>query len=544
MIEGGGLGVFRPEEVGPMRVQVPNGVVDVAVADEAEAVRVAKQYLVVLPGRDRPSGNVPISGCCAASFPRIGCACTRCARSIETLADDGSVLELRRHFGLGMVTALIRVEGRPLGVIANNPQHLAGRHRQRRRGQGRALHAALRCLRHSDSVSVRHAGHHGRSGSREDGAGAALLPHVRRRREPERPVLHHRPAQVATGSARRRWRGGSHKAPLFTVSWPTGEFGGMGLEGAVKLGFRKELAAVEDPAERKQLFDHMVARAYEHGKALNTATHFEIDDVIDPADSRQWIMNALRSVHRRRAGRKEAPLRRHLVSGVERAMEATRPSRYQLLLASLLLLFLILSFTGEQSSYNWAATVVFVAVLLSSLRAVGIGNHLLLPMMALAVVTMIPFRRYDPGGLLSQGPDLLFMAIIAFVVLRQIVRQRVVTLDMVYGAACVYLLVGLCWGKAYAMVERAVPGSFALGSQATTAVPPYGPIGTDALLMYLSFITITTTGYGDITPVSPPARVLCVLEAIVGQLFLTITVARLVGLYTASGGLPVERDRS
>ena len=81
-------------------------------------------------------------------------------------------------------------------------------------------------------------------------------------------------------------------------------------------------------------------------------------------------------------------------------------------------------------------------------------------------------------------------------------------------------------------------------SDEATAVPPYETIGTDALLMYLSFVTITTTGYGDITPVSPPARVLCVLEAIVGQLFLTITVARLVGLYTASGGLPVKRDRS
>ncbi len=89
--------------------------------------------------------------------------------------------------------------------------------------------------------------------------------------------------------------GGSFEAPLFTVAWPTSEFGGMGLEGAVKLGFRKELAAIEDPAERKQLFDHMVARAYEHGKGLNMASHFEIDDVIDPAESRAWVMNALRA---------------------------------------------------------------------------------------------------------------------------------------------------------------------------------------------------------------------------------------------------------
>jgi acetyl-CoA carboxylase carboxyltransferase component len=90
--------------------------------------------------------------------------------------------------------------------------------------------------------------------------------------------------------------GGSFEAPLFTVAWPTSEFGGMGLEGAVKLGFRKELAAIEDPAERKQLFDHMVARAYEHGKGLNMASHFEIDDVIDPAESRRWILSLLRSV--------------------------------------------------------------------------------------------------------------------------------------------------------------------------------------------------------------------------------------------------------
>ena len=90
--------------------------------------------------------------------------------------------------------------------------------------------------------------------------------------------------------------GGSTKAPMFTVAWPTGEFGGMGLEGFVKLGFRNELAAVEDPAERKQLFEQMVARAYEHGKAVNTASHFEIDDVIDPAASRAWITGALRSV--------------------------------------------------------------------------------------------------------------------------------------------------------------------------------------------------------------------------------------------------------
>jgi acetyl-CoA carboxylase carboxyltransferase component len=101
--------------------------------------------------------------------------------------------------------------------------------------------------------------------------------------------------------------GGSFKAPLFTVAWPTGEFGGMGLEGAVKLGYRKELAAVEDPVARKALFDEMVARMYEHGKAVSFATYFEIDDVIDPADSRVWITTALRAAPARRRRRKKRP---------------------------------------------------------------------------------------------------------------------------------------------------------------------------------------------------------------------------------------------
>jgi acetyl-CoA carboxylase carboxyltransferase component len=89
--------------------------------------------------------------------------------------------------------------------------------------------------------------------------------------------------------------GGSFKAPLFTVAWPTGEFGGMGLEGAVKLGFRRELDAFDDPEEREERERELVARAYEHGKALSTATYFEIDDVIDPAESRRWITTALLS---------------------------------------------------------------------------------------------------------------------------------------------------------------------------------------------------------------------------------------------------------
>jgi acetyl-CoA carboxylase carboxyltransferase component len=291
MIEGGGLGVFRPEDVGPMRVQVPNGVVDIAVADEAEGVRVAKRYLSYFQG--------PLAEwACAdqrllrATVPENRLRVYDVRSVIETLADTGSVLELRRQFGLGMVTALIRVEGRPLGLIANNPSHLAGAIDSP--GADKAARFMQLCdafdlpilfLCDTPGIMVG-----------PEVEQSALVRHCCRMfvvganvSVPFGTII----LRKSYGLGAQAMAGGSHKASLFTVAWPTGEFGGMGLEGAVKLGFRKELAAIDDPAERGQAFARMVARAYEHGQALNTATHFEIDDVIDPADSRRWIATAL-----------------------------------------------------------------------------------------------------------------------------------------------------------------------------------------------------------------------------------------------------------
>ncbi len=294
MIEGGGLGVFRPEEVGPMSVQVPNGVVDIAVADEAEAVRAAKQYLSYFQG--------PVAQwACAdqrqlrAIIPENRLRVYEVRSVIESLADTGSVLELRRHFGHGMVTAFIRIEGRPLGVIANNPKHLAGAI------DSPGADKAARFMQLCDAFDIPIL-------FLCDTPGIMVGPEVEKT-----ALVRHCCRMFVVGSSltvpfftivlrkgyglgAQAMGGGSHKAPLFTVSWPTGEFGGMGLEGAVKLGFRKELAAVEDSAERKKMFEYMVGRAYEHGKALNVGTHFEIDDVIDPAESRHWILSALRSV--------------------------------------------------------------------------------------------------------------------------------------------------------------------------------------------------------------------------------------------------------
>jgi acetyl/propionyl-CoA carboxylase alpha subunit/acetyl-CoA carboxylase carboxyltransferase component len=293
MIEGGGLGVFRPEEVGPMSVQVQNGVVDVAVADEAEGVRVAKQYLSYFQGR-LSRWDVADQRALRHVIPENRLRVYEVRDVIETIADAGSVLELRRGFGPGMVTALARIEGRPLGIVANDPKHLAGAI------DSPGADKAARFLQLCDAYDlpvlflcdtpgimvgpeiektalVRHC-------SRLFVVGASLT-------VPTATIV----LRKSYGLGAQAMAGGSHKAPLFTVSWPTGEFGGMGLEGAVKLGFRKELEAIAEAKERKRVFDDMVARAYERGKATNTASHFEIDEVIDPAESRARVAGAFTS---------------------------------------------------------------------------------------------------------------------------------------------------------------------------------------------------------------------------------------------------------
>ncbi len=291
MIEGGGLGVFRPDEVGPMDVQVPNGVVDVAVADEAEAVDVARRYLSYFQGpvADWSAGD---QRALRHVIPENRLRIYDVRKVIEGLADTDSVLELRRGFGLGMVTALVRVEGRPLGVVANNPTHLAGAI------DSDGADKAARFMQLCDAFDVPIL-------FLCDTPGMMVGPEVEKT-----ALVRHCSRLFVTGAnlsvpfftivlrkgyglGAQAMAGGSFHAPLFTVAWPTGEFGGMGLEGAVKLGYRKELEAVEDPEQRRALFQEMVDRMYAHGKAINMASHFEIDEVIDPMDSRRWILAGL-----------------------------------------------------------------------------------------------------------------------------------------------------------------------------------------------------------------------------------------------------------
>jgi acetyl-CoA carboxylase carboxyltransferase component/biotin carboxyl carrier protein len=294
MVEGGGLGVFRPEEIGPITVQSPNGVVDVAVADEAEAVKAAKQYLGYFQGSVR-AWSCADQRRLRALVPENRLRVYDVRKIVTTLADTGSVLELRRPFGLGMVTALARIEGRPVGIVANNPTHLAG-----------AIDAdgadkAARFLQLCDAFDLPVV-------FLCDTPGIMVGPEIEKR-----ALVRHAARLFLVGSSitvpfctivlRKGYglgamamAGGSFKAGLFTMAWPTGEFGGMGLEGAVKLGFRKEIAALTDPVERRKLYESMVERMYRHGKGVSAASHFEIDDVIDPMETRRVVATALAAV--------------------------------------------------------------------------------------------------------------------------------------------------------------------------------------------------------------------------------------------------------
>ena len=302
MIEGGGLGVYRPEDVGPIEDQIASGVVDIAVADEVEAVEVARQYLSYFlhPGPAGAETDAEPAWDCAdqrllrRAIPENRLRVYDVRAVIDTLFDIGSVLELRRGFGAGMVTALARVEGRAVGVIANDPQHLAGAINSD--GADKAARFMQLCDAHDLPIVflcdtpgimvgpdaertglVRHA-------SRMFVTGAGLT-------VPYMTVV----LRKGYGLGAQAMAGGSFHAPLFIVGWPTSEFGGMGLEGAVKLGYRNELAAIEDPDERRRTFEEMVERMYEIGKGTSMAEAFEIDDVIDPVDTRRWISTGLRA---------------------------------------------------------------------------------------------------------------------------------------------------------------------------------------------------------------------------------------------------------
>jgi acetyl-CoA carboxylase carboxyltransferase component len=287
MIEGGGLGTYEPGEVGPIDVQYGNGVVDLRVRDDHEAVAQAKRYLSYFRGAGAP-GRVPEQGLLRGLIPENRKRVYDVRRVLETLFDEGSVLELRAGFGRGMITALARMDGRPLGVVGNDPKHLGGAidadgadKAARFLGLCDAFDLPVLFLCDTPGFMVGPAAETTatvRHFARLFLTGANL-------NVPVGTIV----LRKGYGLGAQAMAGGGFKAPLFTVAWPTSEFGAMGIEGAVRLGMRRELQAIEEPAERERVFQATVAAAYERGQGLNMAAYGEIDDVIDPADSRRWI---------------------------------------------------------------------------------------------------------------------------------------------------------------------------------------------------------------------------------------------------------------
>ena len=292
MIEGGGLGSYRPEDIGPSEVQSSNGVIDVLVEDEAEAVRTARECLAHFGSEPLAGGEHADQRLLRHAVPENRRRVYDVRELVRTLADTGSVIELRRDFAAGVITALVRVEGRALGLVANNPAHLGGAldsdaadkmARFLQLCEARGLPVVSLCDTPGFMVgpdaertaTVRHF-------SRLFVTGANLT-------VPLCAVV----LRKGYGLGAQAMAGGSFRAPAGIAAWPTGEIGAMGLEGAVHLGYRRELEAVDDPQERQREFERRVGEAYERGKALNAATAFELDDVIDPADTRAWIVRAL-----------------------------------------------------------------------------------------------------------------------------------------------------------------------------------------------------------------------------------------------------------
>jgi acetyl-CoA carboxylase carboxyltransferase component len=291
MIAGGGLGEVEPDDVGPIAMQAPNGVVDLVVADEAEATAAARKLLGYFQGAT-PPGEAPDQAPLREAVPERTRRAYPVAPIVETLADAGSVTFLRERFAPELLTALGRIKGRPVGFLANDTRHSAGAI------TAAAGDKAARFLQLCDAFGIAvvslidtpgmmvgpeaEATGLVRRASRLLVAGAAL-------RVPLVAVVLRR----AYGLGAQAMAGGSLHEPLLTVAWPGAHLGPMGLEGAVRLALRKELAEVADEAEREQRVRDLTAAAEANAGALNAATLFELDDVVDPAETRALIARTL-----------------------------------------------------------------------------------------------------------------------------------------------------------------------------------------------------------------------------------------------------------
>ena len=293
-IEGGGMGVFLPEEIGPTSDTVPAGTVDILVKDQDEAIATSKKLLSYFQGSIE-HWEANDQRLLRHVIPENRHRSFDIRELIETLADKDSVLELRPEFGVGMVTAFVRIEGHPFGLTANNNAHLGGAIDSP--GSDKVARFWQLCDAYNIPIITL-----------VDTPGMMVGPEVERT-----GLVRHCSRLFVTGANLETPRfsiilrkgyalgsiavmTGSGRAPIFTVTWPDGEFGGMNIEASVLLSNRDSLGAIEDIDERAVVYERLVESAYERGSAINAASVFGVDDVIDPAETRRWIVEGLMSV--------------------------------------------------------------------------------------------------------------------------------------------------------------------------------------------------------------------------------------------------------
>ncbi|MEN7342686.1 MAG: carboxyl transferase domain-containing protein, partial [Pseudomonadota bacterium] len=292
MIEGGGLGRYAPDEVGPASVQFQNGVVDLLVDDEAAAVTAAREYLAFFQGDQKSWRKTPAEESLNQAIPDNRLTVYDMHAVLAAIADDDSLMTLRSGYAPGMITALARVAGKPIGMIANNPAVMAGAITHDAADKAAAF--LKLCDRHGlpivsfcDTPGIMVGPESEQQGNVRFASelfltGASLS-------VPMMMVV----VRKAYGLGAMAMAGGGFHETRATVSWPSGEFGAMGIEGAVKLGYRRELAAIDDDTEREAALNARIRDAYERGKAINAAPFFEFDAVIEPAETRAWIQTML-----------------------------------------------------------------------------------------------------------------------------------------------------------------------------------------------------------------------------------------------------------
>jgi acetyl-CoA carboxylase carboxyltransferase component len=293
MVEGGGLGVFKPEQIGSSGVQHGNGVIDILVANEAQAVSAARHYLSCFQGV-QTEWHAPPAEALRHVVPENRLRVYDTCAAMQGIADEGSLLPLRTGFGVGIHTALARIAGRPVGLMANNPLHLGGAI------DADAADKAARFMQLCNAHGLPIVSLVDTPGFMvgPDTEALAQVRHVSRMfvaaahlRVPLLSVV----LRKGYGLGAMAMTGGGFHETLSTVAWPTGEFGGMGLEGAVRLGYRKELEALPEGPEREALFEQLLAQQYDNGSAINMAATLEIDAVIDPATTRDWLVAGLQA---------------------------------------------------------------------------------------------------------------------------------------------------------------------------------------------------------------------------------------------------------